>query len=78
MLWRTARNLQRLVSVSATSESVTDGGEKVIKVPYIHYPVWFQEDQGQEGQEQVRVLLDNESKVNATGLAYAKKLGLKT
>ena len=62
------------MSVLATSVPVTNGGKKVIiRVPYIHYPVWFQED-----QEQVRALLDSRSKVNAMSLAYAKKLGLKT
>ena len=50
---------------------MTDGSKKVIKVPCIHYPVRFQE-------EQVRVLLDSGSKVNAISPAYAEKLGLKT
>ena len=27
---------------------VIDGGNGVVKVPYIYYPVWFQESQGQE------------------------------
>ena len=52
---------------------VTDSGEEVVRVPCIHYPVRFQED-----QEQVRALLDSGSKVNAMSPAYAKKLGLKT
>ena len=51
---------------------VTNGGEEVIvRVPCIHYSVQFQE-------EQVRALLDSDSKVNAMSSAYAKKLGLKT
>ena len=43
----------------------------LVRVPCIHYPVQFQE-------EQVRVLLDSGSKVNAMSPAYAKRLGLKT
>ena len=59
--------------VLATSVPVTDGGEEVVvRVPYIYYPVWFQQD-----QEQVRALLDSGSKVNAMSLTYAKRLGLK-
>ena len=72
---------RKLVSVSATSVRVTDNrGEKVVlkKIPYIHYPVQFEEDQGQEGQKLVRVLLDSGSKINAMSPAYAKRLGLKT
>ena len=52
---------------------VTNDGEEVVRVPCIHYPVWFQEN-----QEQVRALLDSGSEVNAMSPAYAKKLGLKT
>ena len=51
---------------------VTDGGEEVVvRVPCIHYPVWFQE-------EQVKALLDSGSEVNAMSPAYTKRLGLKT
>ena len=51
---------------------VTDGGEEiVVRVPCIHYPVRFQEDQ-------VKALLDSGSKVNAMSPAYTEKLGLKT
>ena len=53
---------------------MTNGDEKVVvRVFYIHYPVWFQED-----QEQVRALIDSGSEVNAMSSAYAKKLGPKT
>ena len=72
---------KKLVLVLATSAPVTDNkGEKVVleRVPYIHYPVLFKEDQGQEGQEQKKALLNSGSKVNAISLAYAKRLGLKT
>ena len=58
----------------ATSVLVTDGGKQVVRVPYIYYPVQFQEDQG---QKQVRALLNSGSGVNAISLAYAKRLGLK-
>ena len=44
--------------------------EVVIRVPYIHYPVRFQE-------EQVKALLDSGSEVNAMNPDYARKLGLK-
>ena len=58
---------------------VTNGGKIVIvRVPYIHYLVWFQENQGQEGQEQVKALLDSGSKINAISPAYIKRLGFKT
>ena len=61
--------------VLATSMPVTDGGEEVAKVPCIYYPVRFQEDQG---QEQVRALLNSGSEVNAMSPDYAERLGLKT
>ena len=51
---------------------MTDSGKEVVRVSYIHYPVWFQ-----EGQGQIRVLLNSGSKVNAMSPAYVKKLGLK-
>ena len=51
---------------------MTDGGEEVvIRIPCIYYPVQFQE-------EQVRALLDSDSKVNAMSPAYTKRLGPKT
>ena len=52
---------------------MTDGGEEIIRMPCIYYPVQFQ-----EGQEQVMVLLDSGSEANAMSPGYAKKLGLKT
>ena len=60
---------KKLVLVLATSVPVTDGSKEVVRVPCIHYPVWFQE-------EQVRALLDRSSEVNAMGPAFAWKLGL--
>ena len=69
-----SRTFKKLVSASATSIPITDGGEEVvIRVPCIYYPVWFQGD-----QEQVKALLNSDSKVNAMSPAYVKKLGLKT
>ena len=70
----TALNLQKLVPVLAISIPVTDGGKKVVvRVSYIYYPVWFQED-----QEQVRALLNSDIELNAISPAYAKKLDFKT
>ena len=67
---------KRLALVSATSMPVTDtSGKKVVRVPCIYYPVWFQEDQGQESQEQIRVLLNSGSEVNAMDPAFTWKLG---
>ena len=54
----------------ATSVPVTDGDEEVIRVPYIDYPVRFQE-------KQVKALLDNGSKINAMNPDFAWKLGFK-
>ena len=57
--------------VLATFVPVTSSDKEiVIRVPCIHYPVQFQE-------EQVRALLNSGSKVNATNSDYAWKLGLK-
>ena len=55
---------------------MTDNSDNEVvleKIPYIHYPVGFQED-----QERVKTLFDNGSKVNTMSPAYIKKLGLKT
>ena len=58
--------------VLATSVPVTDGGKEVVRMLCIHYPVRFQ-----EGQEQIRTLLDSGSKVNTMSSAYIKRLSLK-
>ena len=50
---------------------VTDDSKEIVRVPGIHYPVRFQE-------EQVRALFNSGSKINAMSPAYAKRLGLKT
>ena len=51
---------------------VTDDSKEVVRVPCIYYPIWFQ-----EGQGQVKALLDSNSKINAMSPAYVEKLGLK-
>ena len=56
--------------VLPTSVLVTNGNKKVVKVPYIHYLVWFQE-------EQIKILLNNGSEVNAINPIFVRKLGLK-
>ena len=53
-------------------------GKKIVRMPCIYYPVWFQESQEQEDQGQVRALLNSGSEVNTMSPAYAKRLGLKT
>ena len=57
--------------VLAISVPVTDGGEKVVKVPSIYYSIQFQ-----KGQEQEKALLDSNSKVNGINPAFARKLSL--
>ena len=62
--------------VSAISVLIIDNSSKKIvlkKIPCIHYS-----DQFQEGQKQVKALLNNGSEVNAVSPAYVEKLGLKT
>ena len=66
------------MSVLATSVLITNSSEKIVRVPYIYYLIRFLESQGQEGQKQVRALLNSSSKVNAMNLAYIEKLGFKT
>ena len=60
---------KKLVSILATSVLLTDSGEKVVRVPYIYYLIWFQKD-----QEQVRALLNSGSEVYAMKPALAQKL----
>ena len=45
------------------------------KISYIYYPVWFQKSQQLEVQEQVRALLDSDSKINVMNPAFTQKLG---
>ena len=48
-------------------------GKEVVRVPCIHYQVRFQ-----EGQEQVKALLNSGSEVNAMSPAYIERLDFKT
>ena len=54
--------------VLVASVPITDGGKKTVKMPYIYYLVWFQ-----DGQEQVRALLNSGSEVNAINPTFAQK-----
>ena len=82
-----ASEAKKLVSVSATSASVTgaskeaevtqatEEGKEVILdwVPCIHYQVQFRKD-----KETIQALINSGSEVNTMTPAYAKKLGLRT
>ena len=65
---------KNLVSVSATSSSVTGASKEATleRVPCIHYSVQFRRDE----VHNVLALIDSESEVNAMLPAYAQKLGL--
>ena len=68
--------VKKLVSVSATSLSVTEASKEeyvtLERVPCIHYLLRFRKDTAG-----VRALIDSDSEVNAMSPAYASKLGLK-
>ena len=65
---------KKLVSVSATSSSVTETSKEddvpLQRVPCVHYPIRFK-------KKEVQALIDSGSEVNAMSPAYASKLGLK-
>ena len=67
---------KKLVSVSATSLSVTEASKEehvtLERVPCIHYPLRFHKDTAG-----VRALIDSGGEVNAMSPAYTSKLGLK-
>ena len=64
---------KKLVSVSATSTSVTGAREEALKrVPCIHYPVQFKDTD----KAPVQALIDSGSEVNAVHPFFAKQLGL--
>ena len=66
--------VKKLVSVLATSMSMTSVGEKALeRVPYIHYPVRFRKD---TDKTQVQALINSRSEVNAIHPSFAKQLGL--
>ena len=63
---------KKLVSVSATSTSVTYAREEALeRIPCIHYPVQFKKD-----KTQVQALIDSESEVNAMHPSFTKQLGI--
>ena len=63
---------KKLVSVSATSTSVTDTIEKALKRVFcIHYLLQFKKD-----KNQVQALIDSGSEVNTMHPSFAKQLGL--
>ena len=49
---------------------ITNGNKKVIKVPCIYYLILFY-------KKQIKVLLNNDSKVNTINLNFAQKLSFK-
>lgn len=63
------KNSKKLVSILATFMLVIDSTEKVVRVPWINYPIYFQEI-----QEQIRVLLDSGININTMSLTFAWKL----
>ena len=64
---------KKLVSVSATSTSVTGAREEALeRVPCIHYPVQFKDTD----KAPVQALIDSGSEVNAVHPSFVKQLGL--
>ena len=64
---------KKLVSVSATSTSVTGAREEALeRVPCIHYPVQFKDTD----RAPVQALIDSGSEVNAIHPSFVKQLGL--
>ena len=64
--------VKKLVSISATSTSVTDTKKEALKrIPCIYYLVQFKKD-----KTQVQALVDLGSEVNAMYPSFAKQLGL--
>ena len=65
------RRVKKLVTVSATSASVTEASKEATleRVPCIRYPVRFRKYQVDDTQ----ALIDSGSEVNAMHPAYAKK-----
>ena len=65
--------VKKLVSVSATSTSVTSAREEALeRVPCIHYPVQFKDTD----KAPMQALIDSGSEVNAVYPSFAKQLGL--
>ena len=69
-----ASEAKKLVSVSATSTSMTGAREEALeRIPCIHYSVQFKKD---TSKAQVQALIDSGSEVNAIHPTFAKQLGL--
>ena len=65
--------IKKLVSVLATSTSITDIKKEALKrVFYIHYPVQFKKN---VDKTLVQALIDLENEVNAIYPSFAKQLG---
>ena len=68
-----ALEAKKLVSVSATSTSMTSPRKETLKRVFcIYYPVQFKKNIAE-----VQALIDSKSEVNTMATAYAKKLGLR-
>ena len=66
--------VKKLVSVSATSTSMTNAREEALeRVSCIHYQIRFKKD---TDKALVQALIDSESEVNAIHPSFAKQLGL--
>ena len=71
------QNIKKLVSVLASSTSITNARKEALVldyVLYIHYPVQFKRN---AHGTQAEALIDFRSKINTMALTYASKLGLK-
>ena len=68
-----ASEVNKLVSVSATSTSTTGAREEPLeRVPCIHYPVQFKDTD----RAPIQALIDSKSEVNAVYPSFIKQLGL--
>ena len=63
--------VKKLVSVLATSTSLTGGSKEALeRVPYIHYPVQFKDTD----KALVQALIDSGSEINAIHPSFVKQL----
>lgn len=70
------KTFKKLVLVLAISALVTEASKEDVvlkKIPYIYYPFCFHKDKKNE----VRALINSNSKFNAMKPAYISKLGLR-
>ncbi len=72
--WNTKKNLQKQIVVLTTSILTTEASEKTFleRVSCIWYSVWLQKD-----QDNLKALIDLDSKDNAMHSVYTTKLGLR-